>query len=87
MKHKSMKHAVLTVLLVATAAQAAEMKLWYSKPAASANWSREALPVGNGDLGAMVFGNTDLERIQFNEKSLWTGNEQDPGHYQALEIS
>jgi len=84
MKHKSMKHAVLAVLLVATAAQAAEMKLWYSKPAASANWSREALPVGNGDLGAMVFGNTDLERIQFNEKSLWTGNEQDPGHYQAF---
>jgi hypothetical protein len=33
----------------------------------------EALPVGNGgELGAMVFGKTDLARIQFNEKSLWT---------------
>ncbi len=35
-----------------------------------------ALPVGNGDMGAMVFGGTDWERIQFNEKSLWNGNEK-----------
>ena len=44
----------------------------------------EALPIGNGDLGAMVFGKTDIERIQFNEKSLWTGNEIDTGSYQAF---
>jgi len=34
----------------------------------------EALPIGNGPMGAMLFGGTDIERIQFNEISLWTGN-------------
>jgi alpha-L-fucosidase 2 len=76
----TLKH--LAALLTAMTAQAAEMKLWYDKPAAS--WMTEALPIGNGDLGAMVFGKTGIERIQFNEKSLWTGNEADTGSYQAF---
>jgi alpha-L-fucosidase 2 len=46
------------------------MELWYDKPAAK--WE-EALPVGSGRLGAMVFGGTGSERIQFNEDTLWTG--------------
>ena len=46
-----------------------EVSLWYTEPAASWN---EALPVGNGRLGAMVFGRTDVERIQLNEESVWT---------------
>lgn len=45
--------------------------LWYDKPAQ--NWEREALPVGNGAMGAMVFGGVTTERLQLNEKSLWTG--------------
>jgi alpha-L-fucosidase 2 len=45
-------------------------RLWYDKPAAK--WE-EALPVGGGRLGAMVFGGTAEERIQFNEDTLWTG--------------
>lgn len=45
-------------------------KLWYAKPAAK--WV-EALPVGNGRLGAMVFGRMDEERIQLNEDTLWPG--------------
>ena len=45
--------------------------LWYDTPAT--DWEREALPIGNGTLGAMVFGGVARERIQFNEKSLWTG--------------
>lgn len=45
-------------------------RLWYSQPAAS--WL-EALPVGNGRMGAMVFGQVNKERIQFNEQTLWTG--------------
>ena len=73
---------LLTALLAAVAAHAAETKLWYDKPAV--NWLTEALPVGNGAVGAMVFGKTDIERIQFNELSLWTGNETDPGSYQAF---
>ncbi|MFH8609840.1 glycosyl hydrolase family 95 catalytic domain-containing protein [Streptomyces sp. NPDC018029] len=45
--------------------------LWYETPAA--DWEREALPVGNGALGAMIFGTLTSERLQFNEKTLWTG--------------
>jgi alpha-L-fucosidase 2 len=48
--------------------------LWYAQPAAA--WT-DALPVGNGRLGAMVFGGTDRERIQLNEASVWEGNAQD----------
>jgi len=44
--------------------------LWYTHPAEK--WD-EALPVGNGRLGAMVFGKTDEERIQFNEDTYWSG--------------
>lgn len=45
--------------------------LWYSMPAK--DWQREALPIGNGRLGAMLFGGVTEERIQFNELSLWGG--------------
>ncbi|MEV4523794.1 glycoside hydrolase N-terminal domain-containing protein [Micromonospora tulbaghiae] len=45
--------------------------LWYDEPAA--NWENNALPIGNGALGAMVFGGVQTERLQLNEKTLWTG--------------
>ena len=48
--------------------------LWYNQPAA--NWN-EALPLGNGKLGVMVFGNTANERIQLNDDSMWPGNPAD----------
>lgn len=48
----------------------AQQKLWYTKPAV--NWT-EALPVGNGRLGAMIFGKVNEELIQLNESSLWSG--------------
>ncbi len=54
---------------------AAPMVLWYARPAAE--W-REALPVGNGRLGAMVFGTVPAERIQLNEETVWTGGPYDP---------
>ena len=53
--------------------------LWYNQPAKV--WE-EALPVGNGRLGAMVFGNPFHETIQVNEESLWSGapiNSNNPG--------
>lgn len=53
-----------------------ELKLWYTKEAKS--WMREALPIGNGYMGAMVFGGVEKERIQFNEQSLWRGG---PGEW------
>ena len=48
----------------------AEKKMWYEKPADA--WC-DALPLGNGRLGAMVYGHTKVERIQLNEDSLWYG--------------
>jgi hypothetical protein len=54
---------------------AGDLALWYDQPAGS-TWLR-ALPVGNGRLGAMVFGNTDTERLQLNEDTLWAGGPHD----------
>ena len=47
----------------------------YKQPASTTykGWEEEALPIGNGSLGAKVFGLIGAERIQFNEKSLWSG--------------
>ncbi|HYG24293.1 MAG TPA: glycoside hydrolase family 95 protein [Verrucomicrobiae bacterium] len=56
---------------IAAAAPAADaLTLWYDKPAGEWN---EALPVGNGRLGAMVFGGIERERIQLNEQTIWAG--------------
>jgi len=46
------------------------MKIWFNQPAATWN---DALPVGNGRLGAMVFGGVENERLELNEESVWTG--------------
>src|SRR6478735_4340594 len=47
------------------------LKLWYNKPSGDV-WEN-ALPVGNGRLGAMVYGNVGIETIQLNEHTLWSG--------------
>jgi alpha-L-fucosidase 2 len=52
------------------------LSLWYRKPA-DTEWVR-ALPVGNGRLGAMVFGGVVNERLQLNEDTLWAGAPYDP---------
>lgn len=59
------------------------MKLEYDSPGTA--W-KEALPIGNGRLGAMVFGAAETERIQINEETLWSGaphdyNRPDAGQY------
>ena len=56
--------------------------LWYDKPAG--NWEKEALPIGNGRLGCMIFGDVPKEHIQFNEDTLWLGDEKDTGAYQSF---
>ncbi|URZ15681.1 glycoside hydrolase family 95 protein [Clostridium felsineum] len=48
------------------------MELWYKNPAKEDDWN-EALPIGNGSLGAMVFGGTKREHIQLNEETVWDG--------------
>jgi len=56
-------------------------RLWYSKPASEWN---EALPIGNGRLGAMVFGGTAEEKLQLNEDSVWYGGPRDRNNEDAL---
>ncbi|MCF7674824.1 MAG: glycoside hydrolase N-terminal domain-containing protein [Akkermansiaceae bacterium] len=84
--------AVVAGMMLGVASQAADKPsnepvnlpdrqvLWYDSPAM--NWETEALPVGNGRLGAMVFGGVEKEHFQFNENSLWEGDEKDTGNYQ-----
>jgi alpha-L-fucosidase 2 len=59
------------------------LKLWYPRPAA--DWN-EALPIGNGRLGAMVFGGTADERVQFNESTIWTGRPHEYQHEGAAQF-
>ncbi|MHC4677938.1 MAG: glycoside hydrolase N-terminal domain-containing protein, partial [Planctomycetota bacterium] len=83
---KRSKSAVVCVLLVAGCSMFGaradqhneqewkNLKLWYGEPARK--WT-EALPVGNGRLGAMVFGTVETERLQLNEDTLWAGHPLD----------
>ena len=56
--------------------------LWYRQ--AASDWQTQALPIGNGRLGCMIFGGAQSEHLQLNEDSLWTGDEKDTGRYQNL---
>ncbi len=62
--------SILSATCVSIHAAPSSPRLWYEQPAR--NWN-EALPLGNGRLGAMVFGHPGKERIQLNEESLWAG--------------
>ncbi|MEI6494142.1 MAG: glycoside hydrolase family 95 protein, partial [Verrucomicrobiota bacterium] len=78
-------HLNLTSLLtclgaLSLPASASELVLRYDKPAT--RWEQEALPIGNSQMGAMLFGGIQREQIQFNEESLWIGDEEDTGAYQ-----
>src|SRR5579872_751712 len=73
----------LFLSIIATAQPASpgpsnRLTLWYSQPAKIC--MNEALPVGNGRLGAMIFGIPAAERIILNEDSLWTGNDNPSGN-------
>ncbi len=57
------------------------LQIWFNKPAK--DWSSEALPIGNGRMGAMLFGGVGQERIQFNEQSLWSGDNNWDGAYET----
>ncbi|MCD8265645.1 MAG: glycoside hydrolase family 95 protein, partial [Prevotellaceae bacterium] len=61
------------------------MTLWYDEPATATGvsniWMEYSLPIGNGQLGASLFGGIMKDEIQFNEKTLWTGSPSDLGSY------
>lgn len=65
------------------------LTLWYDTPAKLAGKTpgtamNETLPIGNGHIGSLIFGGTDRERLVLNDISLWTGDENTEGSYQAL---
>ena len=59
------------------------LKLWYDKPAG--NIWEAALPMGNGRLAAMLYGNTDSETVQLNESTVWSGGPNRNDNPHALE--
>ena len=74
---------LLTSLSLKAASAASRLELWYDQPAAKWN---EALPIGNGRMGAMIFGGVTNEQIQFNESTLWTGHPHEYQHPGAVKF-
>jgi alpha-L-fucosidase 2 len=68
-------------ILAAAASPSQPLALWFQQP--TTNWN-EALPVGNGRLGAMIFGGIDEETLQLNEDSLWDGYLRDTTNPKAI---
>ena len=71
-----MRKIIFFLLFIGLKTQAQDLRLWYRQPAQK--WT-EALPIGNGRLGAMIYGGVEEEHLQFNESTLWTGG---PRSYQ-----
>jgi len=65
---------VMAMSVIGGLASGQELRLWYDKPAGI--WE-EALPIGNGRFGGMVFGTPGEERLQFNDDTLWAGGPRD----------
>ncbi|MYN38671.1 glycoside hydrolase family 95 protein [Duganella sp. FT109W] len=82
-----MRSLLLAAALVEAGASAApDLTLRYTQPApdTAAGWEKEALPIGNGRIGAMIFGQLARERLQFNDITLWTGDSVAMGAYQPF---
>src|SRR5581483_9345078 len=70
------------VLLFVLSSSAAELRLWYDHPAKNA--LTEGFALGNGQMGGLVVGQPETERIVLNEDSLWTGDENPSGNYDTM---
>ena len=77
---KTLLIALVTLMSLSCSSQNDELKLWYDAPA---NQWTDALPLGNGRLGAMVFGTPAQERIQINEETIWGGGPHNNVNYAA----
>ncbi len=73
---------VVVILLLPLAVKAQAYRLWYDRPAMT--WT-QALPIGNGVMGGMVFGTPAVEHIQINEETIWAGQPNSVCHPQAKE--
>lgn len=74
---------VLWVFMIGSVMYGNDLRLWFNRPAGS--WT-EALPVGNGRLGAMVYGGTGHEELQLNEETFWAGSPYDNNNPNALYV-
>src|SRR5690349_22816627 len=74
---------ILLVLPVVFVIAQQDLTLWYQQPAAQ--WV-EALPIGNGRLGAMIFGGVTSERLQLNQDTLWSGAPSDWNNPRARDV-
>ncbi|RSZ56355.1 glycoside hydrolase family 95 protein [Massilia atriviolacea] len=83
---KTPLRCALLLVTVMHSASAGDFTLRYDRPAPDTpeGWEREALPIGNGRIGAMIFGQVARERIQFNDITLWTGDDKTLGAYQPF---
>lgn len=70
---------VFALLAVKSAAAVNHPAIWFNQPAKK--WDTERLPIGNGRMGAMMMGGIKNDTIQFNEQSLWSGNNNWDGAY------
>ena len=77
---KTLLIAFVTLMSLSCSSQNDDLKLWYDAPASQ--WT-DALPLGNGRLGAMVFGTPAQERIQINEETIWGGGPHNNVNYAA----
>jgi alpha-L-fucosidase 2 len=73
--------ALPTLAAETSATPGTDLELWYKQPAEQ--WT-EALPIGNGRLGAMIYGGVARERLQLNEDTLFAGGPYDPSNPDAL---
>jgi alpha-L-fucosidase 2 len=74
--------AALVLWGACTAGFGSDLVLWYRQPGTKT--MDEALPIGNGRIGGLICGGTARERIVLNEDSLWTGDENPSGNYEAM---
>ena len=77
---KTLLIALVTMISFSCSSQNNDLKLWYDTPASQ--WT-DALPLGNGRLGALVFGTPAQERIQINEETIWGGGPHNNVNYAA----
>ena len=70
-RNKGTLAMLLALLCVASPASADDLTLWYNRPA---QYWEEALPIGNGRIGAMISGSVDTDTLQLNEDTFWSGS-------------
>jgi alpha-L-fucosidase 2 len=75
--------AIIITLVISGSLYCQPYKLSYNKPATK--WT-EALPIGNGRLGAMVFGNPIIEQLQLNEETIWAGQPNNNANPEAIKF-